>query len=114
MQLRIFDSKFENADSEPGSFVAILDTGVAEFEISDSEGQVSGALRETFMRCRGNWSLSAIGVDFRDVTGAVKTCPIAVRLPPGPPARPRRFRHSARFLEGRSAAPVIRSIQPWG
>jgi hypothetical protein len=54
-QLRIFDSKFENADSKPDIFVAILKTSVAEFEISDSEGEVGeAAAGAMFMRCRGN------------------------------------------------------------
>jgi hypothetical protein len=44
--LRIFVSKFENADSKLHMFVAILEIRVAEFEIWDSEGEVGEALRE--------------------------------------------------------------------
>lgn len=54
MQLRIFDSKFENADSKPDIFVAILETRIAEFEIFDSEGEVGEVRRERRSCAAGN------------------------------------------------------------
>lgn len=51
-QVRILVSKFENADSKPDMFVAILEIRVAEFEISDSKGEVGEApAGATFVRC---------------------------------------------------------------
>jgi hypothetical protein len=43
-KLRIFDSEREVGDSRFDILVAVLDIGVAEFEISDSEGDAAARL----------------------------------------------------------------------
>jgi hypothetical protein len=63
-QLRISDSKFENADSKPDIFVAILKTSVAEFEISDSGNKSVEHWRGDHMRFRWNEQLCDINCDF--------------------------------------------------